>query len=217
MNSVKVLLVDDHKLVRAGISSLLKEIPNIEVIAEADDGRQALNKVVSCHPDVVLMDIAMQELNGLDATSKIVSRFPDVKVIILSMYVNQEYVWHALRSGASGYLLKDATPVELELAINSVTRGTTYLSPAVSQHVVSDYVRRVNADPESSNRLTPRQREIWQLIAEGYTTKEIAGKLGISIKTVETHRSQLMERLDTHDVAGLVRLAVKTGLITPQN
>lgn len=212
---VRVMIVDDHKLVRAGIKALLAQIPGLEVVSEADNGRQALSYLSSHEVDVVLMDIAMPELNGIDATSFIKQKYPLIKVIILSMYSNAEYVGRALRAGASGYLLKDAVPVELELAINSVVAGGTYLSPSVSHHVVENFLtgqERV----QDVDRLTPRQREIWQLIAEGCTSKEIAAKLGISVKTVETHRQQLMEKLGAHDLAGLVRKAITSGLISPQ-
>ncbi len=214
MDTIKVLLVDDHKLVRAGISVLLQKLSKIEVIAEADNGREALRIISQCQPDIVLMDIAMQEMNGLDTTYRIKQKFPEVKVIILSMYLNEEYILQALRYGTSGYLLKDAAPEELEMAIKSVMSGNTFLSPAVSHCVVADYVQRINENQGSSEQLTSRQREIWQLIAEGFTTKEIAQKLGISVKTVETHRTQLMKKLGIHDLASLVRLAIRIGLIT---
>jgi DNA-binding NarL/FixJ family response regulator len=214
LDTIKVLLVDDHKLVRAGIRVLLQKLAGIEVIAEADNGREALSLISQCQPDIVLMDIAMQEMNGLDTTYRIKQKFSDVKVIILSMYLNEEYILQALRYGTSGYLLKDAAPEELEMAIKSVMDGNTFLSPAVSHCVVADYVQRINESQSGSEQLTSRQREIWQLIAEGFTTKEIAQKLGISVKTVETHRTQLMKKLDIHDLASLVRLAIRIGLIT---
>lgn len=213
MKPIKVLLVDDHKLVRAGIRVLLQKIADLEVMAEADNGREALKLITHCQPDVILMDIAMQELNGLDTTYRIKQKYPAVKVIILSMYLNEEYILHALKFGASGYLLKDAAPEELEMAIKSVMSGSTYLSPAVSHCVVADYVQRINENQAGSEQLTSRQREIWQLIAEGFTTKEIAQKIGISVKTVETHRTQLMKKLGIHDLASLVRLAIRIGLI----
>lgn len=214
METIKVLLVDDHKLVRAGIRVLLQQLSRFKVIAEADNGREALNIIAQCQPDVVLMDIAMQELNGLDTAYRIKQNFPKVKVIILSMYLNEEYILQALRFGACGYLLKDAAPEELEMAITSVMEGNTYLSPAVSHCVVADYVRHNNVNQGCSEQLTSRQREIWQLIAEGCTTKEIAQKLSVSVKTVETHRTQLMKKLGVHDLATLVRLAVRIGLVT---
>jgi DNA-binding NarL/FixJ family response regulator len=214
MKPVRVLLADDHTLVRAGLRSLLQGLSDIEVVAEASDGREALHLIEADQPDVVLMDIAMPGLNGLEAVARVTERFPYVRVIILSMYANEEYVLRALRAGAAGYLLKDAGPSELELAITAATDNKIYLSPAVSKHI-TDYMRRVEAGPTSSlERLTPRQREILQLIAEGHTTQEIAQLLNISVKTVDTHRTQLMERLDIHDIAGLVRYAIRVGLIT---
>ena len=161
------------------------------------------------------MDIAMPEMNGLEATAHVVKEFPQVRVMILSMHANEEYVLQALRSGAMGYVLKDAGISELELAVRAIVRGETYLSPAVSKHVVADYVRRVSSEPSSLEQLTSRQREILQLIAEGRTTKEIADLLYVSVKTVETHRLQLMKRLNIHDIAGLVRYAIRMGLVLP--
>lgn len=213
MGSIRILLADDHVLVRAGIRALAQNIDGVEIVGEAVDGRHALAMIKTQEPDLVLMDISMAGLNGLEATARIAKEFPEVRVLILSAHANEEYVWQALRAGAAGYLLKDAGTAELELAIRAVARGESYLSPAVSKHVVADYVRRVGGEPRTLELLTPRQREILQLIAEGQTTKEIARTLHISVKTVETHRMQLMERLDIHDVAGLVKYAIRTGLI----
>ena len=221
MSELRILLADDHTLVRGGIRALLNALPGVLVIAEASDGREAFRLVENVHPDIVLMDIAMSGMNGLEATTRITKEFPEVKVIILSVHKNEEYVLQALRSGASGYLLKDAGIAELEIAIKAVARGETYLSPPVSKQIISDYVRRVDIELESEGagkepsleRLTPRQREILQLIAEGNTTHDISKTLNISVKTVETHRMQLMERLDIHDIAGLVRFAIKSGLV----
>jgi DNA-binding NarL/FixJ family response regulator len=216
---IKVLLADDHLLVRAGIKSLLQGISNVEVVGEADNGRETLRMVEECKPDLVLLDIAMSELNGLEVTERVSKDHPDVLIVILSMHMNEEYVLQALRTGAAGYLLKDSAPTELEIAINAVMRGERYLSPAISKNLVDDYLRRINGDYKKPDKesvfelLTPRQREILQLIAEGNSTKEIAEKLHVSVKTVETHRAQLMERLDIRDVAGLVRYAIRTGLI----
>jgi DNA-binding NarL/FixJ family response regulator len=219
---ISVLLADDHTLVRAGIRSLLQALPDIVVVAEADNGREALRLIAKHHPDLVLMDIAMPEMNGLEAVSEMTRLYPQTAVIILSMHSNEEYVLQALQSGASGYLLKDAVPAELDIAVRAVLRGETYLSPAVSRHVIADYLRRVGSTTENKPGrqpgpfadLTPRQREVLQLIAEGYTNQAISSKLTISVKTVETHRSQLMDRLNVHDVAGLVRYAVRHGLVS---
>jgi DNA-binding NarL/FixJ family response regulator len=213
MKSIRILLADDHTLVRAGIRSLVQALSGIQVVAEAGDGREALSLIETHQPDVALLDIAMPGLNGLEVAAQVADNFPYVRVMILSMHANEEYVLRALRAGASGYLLKDADTAELELAIKAVTRGETYLSPAVSKHV-TEYVRRVGEETHSTlERLTPRQREVLQLVAEGHTTQEIACMMNISVKTVETHRTQLMERLDIHDIAGLVRYAVREGLV----
>ncbi|HEY1014819.1 MAG TPA: response regulator transcription factor [Herpetosiphonaceae bacterium] len=218
MAPIRVLLVEDHALVRAGMRELLQKLDQIEVVAEAGDGREALQMIELHQPDVALMDIAMPGLNGLEAAARAQKQFPNTKIIMLSMHANEEYVWQALRAGAAGYLLKDSGTPELALAVSAVARGETYLSPAVSKHV-TDYIRRVGgergADAHPMDKLTSRQREILQLIAEGRSTQEIANRLSISIKTVETHRSQLMERLDIHDIAGLVRYAVRMGLVAP--
>ncbi len=215
MTPFKILLVDNHALVRAGIRALLEQIPNVLVVGEAGDGREALKLVEQCRPHLVLMDITMPVMNGLEATVRIVKDFPGVRVVMLSVHTDEEYVLQALRAGAAGYLLKDAGRAELEIAVAAVARGETYLSPAVSRHVVGDYVRRTGSGLEGRlETLTPRQREILQLIAEGKSTKEIASILDVSVKTVETHRAQLMERLDIHDVAGLVRYAIRTGVVT---
>jgi len=216
MNATRVLLADDHTLVRAGIRALLEKIPSVEVVGEAGSGREALKLVRSKLPNVVLMDIAMAELGGLEALPGITKDFPDVKVIILSAHANEEYVIRALREGVSGYMLKDSATTELELAINSVIQGKTYLSPSISRTVIDDYLQRVGGPVSPLEQLTARQREILQLLAEGKTTKEVAYDLGISVKTVESHRLQLMERLNIHDVPGLVRYAVRSGLVSAE-
>ena len=215
-SATRVLLADDHALVRVGIRSLLSTIAGFDVVAEAGTGHEALELADRLRPHVVLMDIAMPGINGLDATARLVERHPEVRVIILSMHASEEYALQALRAGAAGYLLKDADLLELERAIVAVARGETYLSPAISKHVIADYKRRVAEQPEPIDRLTPRQREVLRLIAEGLSTKEIAFKLGLSVKTVETHRAQLMERLEIRDVAGLVRFAIRSGLVDPR-
>jgi len=211
----KILLADNHTLVRAGIRALLEQIPDVAVVAEAGDGREALKLVDQHRPNLVLMDITMPVMNGLEATGRIVKEYPQTRVVMLSVHNDEEYVLQSLRAGAVGYLLKDAGRAELEMAVAAVARNETYLSPAVSRHVVGDYVRRIGGGGEGRvGTLTPRQREILQLIAEGKSTKEIAGILDVSVKTVETHRAQLMERVDIHDVAGLVRYAIRNGIVT---
>lgn len=214
MNPVRVLLADDHTLVRAGLRKLLESLPDIEVVGEAADGLALLALTEQLQPNLVLMDIAMPGLNGLDATARLVNAWPHIRVLILSMHQNEEYVRQALRNGAAAYLLKDCAPLELELAVKAVLRGETYLSPAVSKGVVSDYVQRLRDDAVPGAALTPRQREVLQLIAEGRSTKEIARRLDLAVKTVESHRSQLMKQLDVHEVAGLVRYAMHIGLVT---
>ena len=212
MDPIRVLIGDDHNLVRAGIRSLLEKLPGIEVVAEASDGQEVLRLAGEHHPNVVLMDIAMPKLNGLDATRRVTESHPNVRVIILSIYSDEEHVYQALRAGAVSYLLKGASMEELELAIRSVARGETFLSPQVSRPVIDEYVRRTHASGPGEN-LSSRQRQVLQLIAEGKTTKQVALELGINVKTVESHRAQLMDRLNIHDVAGLVRYAIRMGLV----
>ena len=216
MNPTRVLLADDHALVRAGFRTLLESLPGVHVVADTDNGREALHLIEEYRPDIVFMDISMPELNGLEATARVATEFPSVRVVILSMHANEEYVLRALQAGAAGYLLKDADPVELELALTAVARGDTYLSPPVSRHVIDEYVRRVTEGHSPLESLTPRQREVLQLIAEGSTTRQMAQMMGVSAKTIETHRTQLMERLDIHDIAGLVRFAIRTGLVSAE-
>ncbi|MEA3212740.1 MAG: hypothetical protein QOE70_5797 [Chthoniobacter sp.] len=216
MNPLRVILVDDHALVRAGIRALLEKLPGVKVVGEAGNGREALEMVKKVTPNLVLLDISMAELSGLEALPRIVKDFPTVKVLILSGYANEEFVLHALRCGAAGYLLKDAAAEELGLAIKAVAQGQTYLSPPVSRTVVDSYLQRAAIAEAPSEQPTARQREVLQLIAAGRNTKEIAHLLGISVKTAESHRLQLMDRLGIHDVAGLVRYAIRTGLISAE-
>jgi DNA-binding NarL/FixJ family response regulator len=217
VKTLRVVLADDHTLVRAGIRKLLESMSDLEVVGEADDGLALLVLAEQLRPDLVLMDIAMPKLNGLDATIRLVEASPESRVLILSMHQNEEYVRLALRHGAVGYLLKDAATLELDLAIEAIRRGETYLSPAVTKGVLTDYVQRLRGDDPPTGQLTPRQREIVQLVAEGLSTKEIARRLDLSVKTVDTHRSQVMKQLDIHEIAGLVRYALRTGLISSDN
>jgi DNA-binding NarL/FixJ family response regulator len=214
MNPIRVLLVDDHTLVRAGFRALLESCDEIEVVGDAADGHDAIGAIERHRPHVVLMDVMMPGLNGLDCTARIAKEKPSLRVLILSMNATEEYVLQALRAGAAGYLLKNARPDELESAVKAVARGETYLSTAVSKHVIEAYLERVGGDRGPLERLSPRQREVLQLVAEGHTTKEIAAQLELSTKTVEMHRTHLMEALDIHDIAGLVRFAIRTGLVT---
>lgn len=214
MTTVRVLLADDHTLVRAGLKKILESMPDITVVGEAGSGLELLDLAAQHKPDLVLMDIAMPGLNGLEATERLMHTMPDIRVLILSMHQNEEYVRKALRHGAVAYLLKDAALMELELAIQAVLRGETYLSPAVSGGVVNDYVKRLRRDEPEQAALTARQSEVLKLIADGLSTKEIARSLDLSVKTVDTHRSQLMKQLDIHEVAGLVRYAMRVGLVS---
>lgn len=214
MRPIRVLLADDHDLFRAGLRVLLQDLGGFEVVAEAGDGREALRQVEQHRPDVVLMDLMMPGLNGLEATAQVTREFPGVRVLVLSMNAAEEFVLPAVRAGASGYVLKNARPAELEQAIRAVARGETYLTPAVSGHLIDDYRRRTADEADSLDKLTPRQREVLQLVAEGHSTKEIARRLGLSVKTVETYRSQLMDALDIHDIAGLTRYAIRKGLVS---
>lgn len=217
--SIRVVVADDHTLVRSGLRLLLERTPDIRVVAEAGDGREALVLIERLRPDVVLMDVTMAGLNGLEATLRTVRDHRGVRVIVLSMHKTEEYVVHALQAGASGYLLKDAAASELERAIRSVMKGEVYLSAEAAQRV-SDYEERYGSLSARDGRaaleptqLTPREVEVLQLIAEGRTMQEIAQILEISQKTVETHRYRLMDRLNIHRVAGLVRYAVRIGLV----
>lgn len=217
MTCLRVLLVEDHALVRAGMRALLQKIDGIEVVADVGDGLEAVKYMQTAAPDLVLMDIAMPGLNGLDATSRVLKESPATRVILLSMYANEEYLQQALQAGASGYLLKGAELAELELAIRTVAKGEAYLTPAVAKYAVDAYRAKSEGTSSPLAKLSSRQREILQLVAEGQTTKDIAQRLNVSVKTVETHRAQLMDRLDIHDVPGLVRFAIRVGLIHPHS
>lgn len=221
---IRVLVAEDHDLVRAGICSLLQRLSSVQVhvVAEAGEGYETLRLIKEKQPDIVLLDITMPGLNGLEIADRVTKEFPEVRTIILSMHMNEEYVLRAIHVGAAGYLLKNAGIEELELAIKSVARGEVYLTPKVSRQVLDNYMGRLGGrkghdkpEPPIYEKLTARQREILQLIAEGYTTKEIANMLNVSIKTVDTHRTQLMERLNIHDIAGLVRYAIRSGILIP--
>jgi DNA-binding NarL/FixJ family response regulator len=216
MKPIRALLADDHTLVRAGIRGLLAAMPGIQVVGEAGDGQEALRLAQALRPDVVLLDVGMPGLNGLEVAARLATVDAAIRVVILSMHASEEYVLRALRAGCAGYLVKASAVSELEVAVRTVARGETYLSPIVSRPVVDEYVRRTGGVADPLEALTPRQREVLQLVAEGNSTKEIAARLGLSPKTVETHRTQLMERLGVHDVSGLVRFAVRVGLINPE-
>jgi DNA-binding NarL/FixJ family response regulator len=214
MSTMRVLLADDHTLVRAGIRSLLEAVPGVEVVAETGDGREALELVAKTRPDIALLDIGMPGLNGLEVAKRISRESPRTRIVILSMHADANYVNQALRAGVSGYLLKGAAVSELPLALRAVIRGETYLTPKVSRQVVEGFLREGEEDAGPLEGLTKRQCEILQLIAEGRSTRVIAEMLTVSTKTVETHRTRLMDRLDIHDVPGLVRFAIRAGLVS---
>ncbi len=217
MTVLRVLLADDHTLVRAGMRALLSELTGIEVVGETGDGREALRLVRERKPDIALVDISMPGLNGLEVASRIVHDHPRTRVIIVSMHGDEESVRRALVAGAAGYLLKNSDRDELELALRAVARGDTWLSPALTKRVVAAYTQGAGAPSADGPYavLTPRQREVLQLVAEGHSNKEIASRLNVALKTVETHRTELMERLGIHGVASLVRYAIQVGLVRP--
>ncbi len=211
--NVKVLLADDHKIVRDGLRTLLEKHPEIEVVGEAEDGRETVQLVRELSPEVVIMDIAMPDLNGIEATRQIIAEHPNVKVIALSMHSDRRFISEMLKAGASAYLLKDCAFEELEGAIRTVGKNKVYLSPAIAGVVIENYIRNA-PKPESSvfSLLSDREREVLQLMAEGKTTKEIASHLHVSIKTIETHRTNIMTKLDIHSIAELTKYAIREGL-----
>ena len=211
MTPTRILIADDHALVRAGIRALAERIDGVEVVAEAGNGAEALRLIKELKPDLALIDISMPEASGFEVLAQ-AKEFPEVRVIVLTVHEAEAYAIRALREGAAGFLLKSAASVELAAAIETVMRGETYVSPELSKRSLLEYGKG-SSDRARLDSLSPRQREILKLVADGHSTKEIAGLLNISAKTVETHRAQLMERLDIHDVAGLVRLAIKMGLV----
>jgi DNA-binding NarL/FixJ family response regulator len=215
---IRVLLADDHTLVRAGIRALLEKLPGVEVSGEAGDGREVLDLIQAQPPDVVLMDISMPGLNGLQALARITRDFPQVRVIILSMHPNDEYVLVALKSGALGYLLKRAATAELPVALRTVVGGQVYLSGEIASQFLKKFpLQHIARSTSPLEQLTSRQREILQLLAEGQTTKAIAPILKLSEKTVEYHRAKLMARLNIFDIPGLVRFALRTGLVAQES
>jgi DNA-binding NarL/FixJ family response regulator len=216
--AIRVVLADDHPIVRAGIREVLKALPGVEVVGEASDGREAIALVESARPHVVFLDISMPNLNGLEAAERIVKAFPQVRVVILSRHDNEQYYWRALRVGASGYLLKNAVIAELQAAVQRVAAGEIYLSREIADRLRKKLPLHEMARSRSPvEQLTGRQREILQLIAEGQTTKAIAHDLKLSAKTVEYHRMQLMQRLNIFDIPGLVRFALRTGLVSQES
>ena len=210
-----IVVVDDHKIVREGLVRLLQEREDFTVIGEASDGEEAVQMVLEKQPDVVIMDIWMPRLSGIDATRRIGKRDCDSKILVLSMHESRTYVEEVLRAGASGYVVKNSAATDLIQAIDAVCGGASYLSPAITQQVVDAIARPGDTSPSGVAMLTDREREVLQLIAEGLSSKEIANMLGVSLKTVDSHRSNLMEKLDIHKVSGLVRFAIRAGLVEP--
>ena len=215
MKPIRVILADDHHLVRAGIRSLLESIDGVEVLADCGDGREALTLIDEHRPDVAVLDIGMPGLNGLEVARRAAQTSSATRVIILSMYADPSYVRQAMKAGVSGYLLKGAAVSELSLALEAVMRSERYLTPKVAQTVVEGFLGKDDHEGEPVDDLTERQREILQLIAEGRSTREMAEMLDVSVKTIETHRSRLMDRLGIRDVPGLVRFAIRAGLVPP--
>jgi two-component system response regulator NreC len=211
--SIKILIADDHKIFREGLRALIEKQPGMEIIDEVENGRKAVQLVRDLLPDVIIMDIAMPDLNGIEATRQIVSKIPNAKVIALSMHSDKRFVVEMLKAGASGYLLKDCAFEELAHAIRAVRTNRTYLSPKITDIMIKDYVRLFPKTKLSvSSILTPRQREVLQLLSEGKTTSQIAQDLQVSVKTVETYRQQIMEKLDIHSIAELTKYAIREGL-----
>lgn len=213
-------LVDDHAIVRAGLRALVEDVSGYKVVAEGEDGKDVERILSEVSPDILLLDISMKHMSGLDALQAWCAAFPHVQILILSMHATADYVLAALKLGAKGYLLKDAAAEELELALRALSRQESYLSPGISQLVIQSAIipkAPLPTDTDKASELTPRQNEILRLLARGCSTRMIAEGLGISIKTVETHRSQIMDRLNLHDVPSLVLYAIRTGLISPDD
>lgn len=207
----RLVIADDHKIVRDGLVALVHTVPSLEVVGEAESGRAALEQARQLRPDVVVMDIAMPDLNGVDATRQILAEVSDVRVVALSMHSDRRYVTGMLEAGASGYLVKDSAFEELARCVETVMQGRTYLSPRIAGIVVDDYVQRLSPE-ERSQTLSPREREVLQLLAEGWSTKQVAGRLNVSVKTIESHRKRIMDKLDLHSIAELTKYAIREGL-----
>ena len=216
MKRIRVVLADDHTLVRAGIRLMLEKLKGVEVVAEAKDGHEVLRMVREHRPDILITDIAMPSLNGIEAAARILKEIPGIRILVLSMYATEEHVYQAIKAGISGYLLKESAPTELEIAVRAIADGKTYLCPPISDKVLTDYRDRLSGHEHPLSVLTSRQREVLQMLTEGHTAKEIAQALHISFKTVENHRSQIMERLHIHNLPGLVRFAIRHELVTPE-
>jgi two-component system response regulator NreC len=215
MPELNILIADDHRLVAHGVRKILEEQHEWHVVAEATDGRDAVRLAEDLRPDVAVMDVSMPHLNGVDATAQLTARIPSVKVLMLSMYDDPVMVGRALRSGARGYLLKDSMDTDLVHAVTAVAEGQSYFSPKVANQLMSDYVERLTRQPAQDplDRLSPREHEVFQLVVEGRTNREIAEILGVRPSTVETHRAHLLQKLDLHGTADLVRFAAQRGII----
>lgn len=215
MAKLRILLADDHTLVRQGLRKLIEARPEWEVVAEAGDGREAVRHALELKPDVAIVDIAMPLLNGIEATRQIVRRASEVRVLVLSMYADEAYVTQVMQAGAAGYLLKDSADTDLTQAVTAVAQGKSFFSPAVAKTMLDEYVRHLAARgiTDRYDALSEREREVFQLIAEGRSNKQIAELLFLSVSTVETHRAHIMEKLDVHSAAGMVLYAVRKGVI----
>ncbi len=215
--SIRILLADDHRIMREGLRSLIENEPDMKVVAEAGDGRTTVRLAEEVSPDVAVIDITMPELNGIEASSQIIARAPHIKVLALSMHSDEHFVTGMLRAGASGYLLKDCAAEELCRAIRSLVANETHLSPKIASIVIEDYRRGLSETrPARGKQLTPREREVLQLVAEGETSKKIAAQLHVSVKTVDAHRQQIMDKLDIRSVAGLTKYAIRKGITSIQ-
>lgn len=215
MKKIRLLVADDHKIFRQGIKKLLEEEADLQVVGEAADGREAVKKATELKPDLVLMDIAMANLNGLEATKQIKKVLPETKIIMVTMHKNEEYILQSFQAGASGYILKEGAVEELVHAIRSIHQDKSFLSPTISKTLIDAYLRKMETGKTETpfDLLTDREREVLQLIAEGYTNREVAKALFISVKTVEAHRAHIMQKLNIHDVAKLVKYAIQKGLV----
>ena len=212
---IRILLADDHTILRAGLKMMLNAQPDMEIVGEAQDGRQSMQEAQRLQPDIILMDITMPDMNGIEATKQIKKLLPEIKILILTMHEHDEYIFQALRAGASGYMLKEAADTELISAIHIIQSGQFYLSPTAQSVMVGDYLQRLRTgeDKDSYSSLTEREREILKLVAEGYTNNQIAERLVISPKTVDTHRTHIMDKLNLHSRAELVKYAMRRGLL----
>ena len=211
--SIRILLADDHKIIRDGLHALIDKQPGMEVIAQAENGRAAVKLARKLEPDLIIMDISMPDMNGIEATRQIIDELSGIKVVALSMHTDKRFVVGMFKAGVSGYLLKDCAFEELSNAISAVAANQTYMSPRITGNVIRDYLHRLSENHiPSSSDLTPREREVLQLIAEGRKTKEIAACLNVSVKTVETHRRQIMNKLNIHSIAELTKFAIREGI-----